>query len=303
MAVPVIEILCILVDNKFKHALWYAFIVEVLSNGNMAHFRKKIKEERQIDLAHVDAARLEVWKLHDPREPSEIIQSIPNLRCSAGALLEGETEVARLVPGNTQILSQLSGIPDDKVSVLVHVSVPGGTPDSINRGCSIYLLTRAYRDWRTTLPDDAGVAVLSDLVKAYGDTFIKVNDWQTFQETDIGLNYMSHQEDRHPAPDFVKKFEQMLDRKPGLRPEAVRSVNLAATYFETREDSTVEDESHEPLRYADELEALHIAHVASYEWQTLWRAGTRTLKEFLAYGMFFSQLLCIPKDTMTKVHK
>jgi len=224
-------------------------------------------------------------------------------------LLEGEDEAARLVPAEDEILAHFSGLPKNKVSVLVHVSVPGGMSDGINRECSIHLLTRAYRVWRTTLPDDAGAAVISDLVKAYGVMFIKVNEWKKFQETDIALNHISHEEDTHPAPDFVTKFEQMLDRKPGLSGEAVRFVNLAATYFETREDSTVEDESHEetpqPLRYADKLEALHIAHVASYKWQILWRAGTRTLKECLAYGMFFSQLLCVPNanDGMTKVHK
>ena len=69
----------------------------------------------------------------------------------------------------------------------------------------------------------------------------------------------------------------MLDRKPGLRPDVVCSLDpvLRAAYFETREDSTIEDESHkeaqQPLRYAERLEALHIAHLVSYERQTLWQ--------------------------------
>jgi hypothetical protein len=160
-----------------------------------------------------------------------------------------------------------------------------------------------------TLPDDAdGTRVLAELVKSYGVMFIKVNQWQSFQESDIALNDIHDQpEDRYSAPDFVTKFERMLDRKPGLRPDVVRSLNLVATYFETREDSTVEDESHEetqqPLRYAEEFEALHIADVVSYEWQTLWRADTRILKESLAYGIFFSWLLCLPRDRMNIVHK
>ena len=138
---------------------------------------------------------------------------------------------------------------------------------------------------------------------------IKVEQWKVFGESDIGLNGIHEQEDRYTVPDFVTKFERMLDRKPGLLRDVPCSLDLKdrTTYFEAREVSTIEDESHEetqqPLRDANQLEALHIAHVASYEWETLWRGGTRALKECLAYGMFFSQLLCVPKDTMTKVHK
>jgi hypothetical protein len=89
---------------------------------------------------------------------------------------------------------------------------------------------------------------------------------------------------------YQLEFEQMLDRKPGLRPDVVCSLNPipGATYFETREDSIVKYESHketqQPLRYAERLEALHIACVVSYEWQKLWRGGgthTVILHDFL----------------------
>jgi hypothetical protein len=308
MAVPVTELLCILVDDNFQHAVGGAYRVAVPSHRLILDLRKKIKEERQIDLAHVDAARLEVWKLHEPRGSSEIIQSFPNLHRSAGVLLEGDAEVARLVPAEAKILSHFSEPPEDKISVLVHISVPGGMFHDVNRECSIYLLTRAYRDWRTTLPDDAGPGLISDLMEKYAVVFIELNEWQKFQEIDIALNRIRRdEEDTHPTPDFVTKFEQMLDRKPGLCRDAVRLVNLAATYFDTREDSTVEVESHEdtqqPLRLADELEAVHIAHVVSHRWQKLWGPHKRALKERLAYGMFFSQLLCLPEDTTTKVNK
>jgi hypothetical protein len=147
--VPVTELLCILVDNNFQRTPGGPFLVEVPSNGIIVHLKKKIKEEIKNDLAHVDACRLEVWRLHNPRGSSEIIESLPNLHHSAGALLEGKAEVARLVPDEAKILSHFSGIPDDKISVLVHV---GGMSDGINRECSIHLLSRAYRDWHTRCP-------------------------------------------------------------------------------------------------------------------------------------------------------
>jgi len=114
--------------------------------------------------------------------------------------------------------------------------------------------------------------------------FIKVNQWQIFQDSDIALNdiHDHNERNRNPAPDFVTKFERMLDRKPGLRSHVACLLDPEprATYYETREDSIVEGESHEetqqPLRYAERLEALHIAHVVSYEWQTLWRGGWYT---------------------------
>jgi hypothetical protein len=141
--------------------------------------------------------------------------------------------------------------------------------------------------------------------------FIKVNKWQIFQDSDIALNDIhDHNEtNRDPAPDFVAKFERILDRKPGLRSGVVCSLDpeSRAAYFETREDLIVEDESHEemqqPLRYADRCEALHIAHVVSYEWQTFWHGGgTRTLKEYLANAIFFLHLICVPKNRATRVH-
>jgi hypothetical protein len=141
--------------------------------------------------------------------------------------------------------------------------------------------------------------------------FIKVNQWQIFQRSDIALNdiHDHNERNRDPAPDFVAKFERMLDRKPGLRPDVACLLDPEprAAYFETREDSTIEDESHEemqqPLRYAEQLEALHIAHVVSYEWQTLWHGGgTRTLKEYFVNAMFFLHLLCVSKNKTTIVH-
>jgi hypothetical protein len=126
--------------------------------------------------------------------------------------------------------------------------------------------------------------------------FIKVYELRTFQYSDIALNNIrDHDEtDRDPAPDFVSKFERMLDRKPGLRPDVVWSLDPIprATYFETREDLTVEYESHEetqqPLRYAERLEALHIAHVVSYG-----RGGTCALKECLAKRhVLLAALMC-----------
>jgi hypothetical protein len=100
----------------------------------------------------------------------------------------------------------------------------------------------------------------------------------------------------------------MLDKKPGLRPDVPCFLDPPtwAAYFELREDSTVKDESHEetqqPLRYAEQLEALHIAHIALYDWENLWnRQGKGALKECLTNAMLV-QFLCFPMNRTTIVH-
>jgi hypothetical protein len=149
MAVPVTELLCILVDNKFQRTPGGAFLVEVPSNGIIAHLKKKIKEEIKIDLAHIDAHRLEVWRVHDPLwGSSEIIQSLPDLTCLGEVLVEGEgqNEVARLVREDEAILSHFSGFQSGRISVLVQMPLPpqiGGSPHNTGE-CSINLLTPAY---------------------------------------------------------------------------------------------------------------------------------------------------------------
>ena len=145
--------------------------------------------------------------------------------------------------------------------------------------------------------------LLLELVKDYEDMFIKVGQWQTWKRFDIDLNNIHDETDENPAPDFVTNFERMLDRKPGLRPEVGCSLDSQsrAAYFELREDSTIEDES---LRYAGQLEALHITHIVSYAWHNLWHGhNKKALKGCLANALFFFQVSCVPMNRTTSVKR
>jgi hypothetical protein len=130
--------------------------VEVPSDGLIADLKVRIKEKNSNGLARVDACNLEVWRLRNPRGSREIKQNLPNLRRFDQVLFEDEEEAARLVLADQDILSHFSGLPRNKISVLVRVSVPpfqiGGSSDNLNRECSIRLLTPAYRVWRTRCP-------------------------------------------------------------------------------------------------------------------------------------------------------
>lgn len=164
-----------------------------------------------------------------------------------------------------------------------------------------------------TLPEDANGSNVPNsklvLLEPYKDMFIKVNRWGHFNKSDIGLNDIHVVLPETHIPAFVTMFEQMLESRPGLHPDVPSALDpeSRATFFETREDSTI-DESHEemqqPLRYAEKLEALHIANVASYGWQQLWQEGTagkRALKGDLTNDIFFFQVSCVPTIGATSV--
>ena len=162
-----------------------------------------------------------------------------------------------------------------------------------------------------TPPEDADDS--SDVTR-YKVMVMKVHQWQPFQPSDIALNNIRHGgvKTRVSIPDFVTNFERMLDTKPGLRPDIPLSLSPPtwAAYFELREDSTVRDEPCEetqqpqPLRYAEKLEALHIASVVSFDWEELWNGHRKCIlpvNECLAYSMFI-QFLCVPTNRTTTVH-
>ncbi|KAH9952916.1 hypothetical protein BC827DRAFT_1251576 [Russula dissimulans] len=100
----------------------------------------------------------------------------------------------------------------------------------------------------------------SDLVANYADTFIKVERWGAFHESDIGENkiYKYHTE---KVPDFVAELEQELDRKPGVSPDTTDILNLIDApfrneYFEAsqgQEEFSSESESHQGRRDAKNL--------------------------------------------------
>ncbi|KAI0252352.1 hypothetical protein BJV78DRAFT_1281707 [Lactifluus subvellereus] len=106
-------------------------------------------------------------------------------------------------------------------------------------------------------------------LKEYEGIFIKVKTLGVFKSSDIQLNDVKR---ARSVPDFVSKFEGKLDSKPGLAHNAqiefgcIRDSLSQAAYLGPREDSTTEDESYEKeqsWRYAERLELMHIADIAS----------------------------------------
>jgi hypothetical protein len=53
-------------------------------------------------------------------------------------------------------------------------------------------------------------------LKEYQDFFIVVNEWGHFEYTDLRPNDVHGIRDGAPVPDFVRKFEQDLERRPNV---------------------------------------------------------------------------------------
>jgi hypothetical protein len=78
-----------------------------------------------------------------------------------------------------------------------------------------------------------------------------------------------------------------------------------AAYFELPEDSTAEGESHEkqPWRSAGQSEILHIASLASLNWEKFWQGTSKhALDKRLAQTIFFFNLIIDVPDSETTVH-
>jgi hypothetical protein len=134
------ELLCILVDHNFRHTVGGVYRVVVPSDRLILDVKDKIKEQKQNDLAHVDADHLEVWRLRNPQRSVEIKRDLSNFKCLGNVLRngdEGDDEVAWLVHDDDEILLHFSEPPKNKVSVLVRVPPPSKIGDDIGGECSI----------------------------------------------------------------------------------------------------------------------------------------------------------------------
>jgi hypothetical protein len=66
---------------------------------------------------------------------------------------------------------------------------------------------------------EAHKPVNSDLVIEYENLFIKVKEWDAFDDSDVERNGLCEYDDGIPVPEFVAEFEQKLDSKPGVAPD------------------------------------------------------------------------------------
>ena len=70
-------------------------------------------------------------------------------------------------------------------------------------------------DETNTLPEDEPI-VQPSLLQVYEEIFVKVKNWGSFEESDLGRNEIWSAQEGVVIPDFVQIFERKLVRKPRL---------------------------------------------------------------------------------------
>ena len=110
----------------------------------------------------------------------------------------------------------------DRLRVVIEISVAGYGGPTV--GECLLRLFAGSECLTNTLPEVQEV----DGVQEYRDIFLKVKDWENFQESDIERNRIEEAENI-TIPAFVTTFERMLLRKPCLSPD-VRCVPDSSVY-------------------------------------------------------------------------
>jgi hypothetical protein len=135
MSVETLELWCLVIDHK-QEPIGSCFLISDLpQNARVENLREKVKAKRPNDLAGVDAANLEVWKLENP-EPVKSRLELPEYTRRTRLYEDGDagpadnTPVARsLLP--TASLSNGIALEDNKLSFLIQIASVPGTSQSL----------------------------------------------------------------------------------------------------------------------------------------------------------------------------
>ena len=109
--------------------------------------------------------------------------------------------------------------PDNHLHIFV--SLPGGVGNRSECGICLFVPTQYLMN---TLPE--GELKEINHLPEYKDLFIKVNNWGTFERSDIKRNQLEDTE-RMIILNFVTTFEQKLVRKPRLHPDVCCLLDLS----------------------------------------------------------------------------
>ncbi|KZT07817.1 uncharacterized protein LAESUDRAFT_107131 [Laetiporus sulphureus 93-53] len=227
---------------------------------------------------------------------------------------------------------ELNAAPNNTLVDRVKTSVEGSDPTSpldevssissiLNPQEKLVHLVLVARPPAITGPQhDAGTPVEDpEVVKLYRDIIIQVHKWGDYTELDVIQNEIKANTEIS-VPRFVAEFEEKLDSNPGLAPDMLEALKVIlgdqyqAAYFGSlinsnaaeeqsgaraaggEETAEAEDEDHnnrrQPWRQADRLELMHIAEIASENWQEFWTGPFgKALEEDIADVIFFLRLM------------
>ncbi|KAH9047371.1 hypothetical protein EDB84DRAFT_483214 [Lactarius hengduanensis] len=194
------DIWFLLIDHHFQ-AIGGPFLVDSTSDSTIEDLKERVVEERPGALSRTDTnpADLTVWRCMDPttsfndedleRQTSEVLFS------NSVKILSGRQAIAELNISKNEIL---------------FVKLPGRPGTSRISTAVRCVLIQAI----AVMLNKVGDPITSQMVREYEHCFLYADSKGGFTEDDIGFNdIMDPDFNDRDAPEFVKKYKQMLGRK------------------------------------------------------------------------------------------
>ena len=201
----------LLVNHGFQ-ALGDQFPVDTTPNDLIYHLKKKVKEENQIILAHVDTDDLTVWKTK-----GEMTINNANIEERSAEILrtinvDDKDTIEEL--GASEVVADLE-LSDGQILL---IRMPGMSRISTTVGC---VLIRAI----ATTPNQVNIIrnpIRSKVDQEYQVFFLHAHTKGRFTEDDFFRNQVADVNEGK-VPEFVEKYEKMLGQK--------RRVTSDVSYF------------------------------------------------------------------------
>ncbi|KAH9164869.1 hypothetical protein EDB89DRAFT_2014754 [Lactarius sanguifluus] len=258
----------VLVVTHDLQAIGSRFLVDTTFCDNViCDLKMKVKEKWKVDLAHVDAECLTVWKL---KGKNIINSSNSSIKCLAEILgninIDDKDTVEEL---NTSVKAADLVLPPDE-TLLVRVPAVVSNEDHSLR---------------------VGDPVASKVGSKYKDCFLLMHIRGDFIEEDMNSNDIVA---AYIVPDFVKKYEEILGRKRKLADDDSEMLAKAEPFvgkaaWEKYFDNLTADQE---MRFpANKHEINHLIHISSVDvensWDPLMEGSPRHFKEDDANWLFF----------------
>ncbi|KAH9007816.1 hypothetical protein EDB84DRAFT_1447307 [Lactarius hengduanensis] len=252
------EIWLLLIDHNFQ-VIGGTFPVDSTGESTIHALEKKVKEETPGDLSHIEPFQLTVWRCIDPTTSFDDYD-LENLGRQVSEVFSSNS--VKMLWGR-QAIAELNISKNE----ILFVKLPGQP---------------------VVTSDQVGDPITLQVVREYEHCFPYANSKGGFTEEDIGFNgIMDPDVNDRDAPEFVRKYKQMLGRKrkvaDNIRGAAAEMVDGGDDYFDYSTASV------SPVVVKQEV--IHLIQISSLYSAEYWETGengkTRLFNEDDANWLFF----------------
>ncbi|KAH9003085.1 hypothetical protein EDB86DRAFT_122144 [Lactarius hatsudake] len=249
----------LLIDHNFK-VVGDAFSVDSTGDSTIEDLKERAKEKMPEDLSHIAPIQLTVWRCIDPT-----FFNFRNRKVLAGQISDVFSN-ERVEPlGGIETIAELN-IPKKEILL---VTLPGQP---------------------VVASGQVGAPITSQVDREYEHCFLKAHSKGGFTEADIQFNGIMDRDndnDDRDAPEFVKKYKQMLARK---RKVADNMRGTAADIVDGGDDYFDYSTANVPAVVAKQ-EVIHVGQISSLyfgeHWELRNNGNTTLFKECDANWLFF----------------